>query len=49
VLRAMGLPPRQVQGALRFSIGPSTTDEEINRVLDVLPRVVERVRRVARL
>jgi cysteine desulfurase len=45
VLRAMGLPPARVQSAIRFSLGPSTTGEEIDRVLEVLPRVVARVRR----
>lgn len=48
VLRAMGLPPRRVQGSLRFSLGLGTTEAEIDRVLDVLPGLVERVRRVAR-
>jgi len=48
VLRAMGLPPGRVQGSLRFSLGPTTTADEIGRVLEVLPRVVERVRRVSR-
>lgn len=48
VLRAMGLPPRRVQGSLRFSLGPSTTADEIDRVLEVLPRLVNRVRSVAR-
>jgi len=48
VLRAMGLPPRRVQGSLRFSLAPSTTAQEIERVLEVLPRVVDRVRKVNR-
>ncbi len=47
VLRAMGLEPARVQSAIRFSLGPATTDEEIDRVLAVLPGVVERVRRVS--
>lgn len=46
VLRAMGLPPARVQSAIRFSLGPATTDEDIDRVLAVLPGVVERIRRV---
>jgi cysteine desulfurase len=46
VLRAMGLAPRRVQGSLRFSLGPTTTAEEIERLLEVLPRVVQRVRSV---
>lgn len=48
VLSAMGFPPRRVQGSLRFSLGPSTTIEEIDQVLDVLPKVVDRIRRVGR-
>ncbi len=47
VLRAMGLPPSRVQGSIRFSLGPSTTDEEITRVLDVLPRLAQRLRAAA--
>jgi cysteine desulfurase len=48
VLKAMGLPPRRVQGSLRFSLGATTTAEEIERVIEVLPALVERARRVAR-
>jgi len=48
VLRAMGLPPSRVQASLRFSLGPTNTDEEVSRVLDILPRVVERIRAVGR-
>jgi cysteine desulfurase len=48
VLRAMGLPHGRVQSSIRFSLGASTTDEEIGRVMEVLPRIVERLRRVGR-
>jgi cysteine desulfurase len=44
VLRAMGLPSSRVQSAIRFSLGFGTTDEEISRVLEVVPRVVARLR-----
>ena len=44
VLRAMGLPASRVQSAIRFSLGPETTSGEIERVLEVLPAVVRRVR-----
>ncbi len=44
VLRAMGLPPSRVEGAVRFSLGPATTAGEIDRVLDVVPVVVSRLR-----
>jgi cysteine desulfurase len=44
VLRAMGLPPARVQSAIRFSLGATTTDGDIDRVLDVLPPIVARLR-----
>ncbi|MEW5983315.1 MAG: cysteine desulfurase family protein [Acidobacteriota bacterium] len=47
VLKAMGLPPSRVQSAIRFSLGPTTTEEEINRVVDVLPATVSRLRSLA--
>jgi cysteine desulfurase len=46
VLAAMGLPPGRVEGSVRFSLGRTTTREEIDRVLQVLPPIVERMRRV---
>lgn len=42
VLLAMGVEPRQARGSLRFSLGHTTTVAEIDRVLEVLPSVVER-------
>jgi cysteine desulfurase len=44
VLLALGRDPDAAKSALRFSVGIDTTEAEIDRVLDVLPRVVERVR-----
>ena len=44
VLRAIGLPPSRVEGAVRFSLGPATTADEIDRVLDVVPSIVSRLR-----
>jgi cysteine desulfurase len=44
VLQAMGLPPARVEGAVRFSLGPATTSAEIDRVLEVVPAVVARLR-----
>ena len=48
VLRAMGLPPSRAQNALRFSLGTSNTRAEIDRLLDVLPAIVERARQLRR-
>ena len=44
VLRAIGLSSSRVQSAIRFSLGPGTTEAEIDRVLDVLPALVARLR-----
>ncbi|MBL7159529.1 cysteine desulfurase [Candidatus Microgenomates bacterium] len=47
VLTAMGISPELAHGSLRFSLGKKTTDEEIDYALSVLPRVVERLRKIA--
>jgi cysteine desulfurase len=44
VLTAMGVPTEWALGALRFSLGRSTSDADIDYVLDVLPACVERLR-----
>ena len=44
VLLAMGRTPEQARGSLRFSVGPSNTAAEIERVLELLPPLVARVR-----
>ena len=44
VLLAMGRTEAQARGSLRFSVGPSNTAAEIERVLALLPGLVARVR-----
>jgi len=44
VLRAIGVPIELAKGSIRFSLGRENTEEEIDKVLDVLPKVVERLR-----
>ena len=44
VLLAMGLGSELAQGSIRFSLGKDNLEEEVDRVLDVLPRIVERLR-----
>lgn len=44
VLKAMGLPHGRTLGSIRFSLGASNTDADIDRVLDVLPPLVEKLR-----
>ncbi len=46
VLKAMGIDPIIAHGAIRFSLSRFTTDQEIDRCLEVLPGVIERLRQV---
>jgi cysteine desulfurase len=49
MLLAIGLSHEQAHGSLRFSLGKWTTEEEIERVLDVLPSVVAKLRAMSPL
>jgi len=49
VLLALGLSHEQAHGSLRFSLGKWTTGDEIERVLDILPRVVAKLRAMSPL
>jgi cysteine desulfurase len=42
VMRAMKVPYTAALGAIRFSFSHENTDEDISRVLDVLPAIVEK-------
>ena len=44
VLRAMGFSPHRAQSSIRFSLGQGNTEEEVDKVIEVLPRVVEKLR-----
>jgi cysteine desulfurase len=44
VLLAMGVPAPVAQAAVRFSLGRSTTEAEVDRVLEIVPGVVEKLR-----
>ncbi|MFN3974578.1 MAG: cysteine desulfurase family protein [Dehalococcoidia bacterium] len=44
VLTAMGLPPDIARSSVRFTMGRDTSEEEIERVLRVLPDLVRRLR-----
>lgn len=47
VLLAMGLSKEAVQGSLRFSLGYGNSDDDIDRLLEVLPEAVSKVREMA--
>jgi len=49
VLLALGLSHEQAHGSLRFSLGKWTIEEEIERVLDVLPGIVTKLRAMSPL
>ncbi|MDO8679798.1 MAG: cysteine desulfurase family protein [Acidobacteriota bacterium] len=44
VLKAMGLPHLRTLGSIRFSLGASNTEADIDRVIEVLPPLVEKLR-----
>jgi cysteine desulfurase len=44
VLKAMGLPHARTLGSIRFSLGASNTEAEIDRVVAVLPKLVDKLR-----
>jgi len=49
VLLALGLHPLQAHSSLRLSLGKWTTDEEIDRVMEVLPRIIAKLRAMSPL
>ena len=49
VLLALGIPPEQAHCSLRFTLGRGNTEEDVERVLDVLPRVVAKLRAMSPL
>jgi cysteine desulfurase len=49
VLMALGLLPEQAHCSLRFTMGKWTTEEEITRVIEVLPRIVAKLRAMSPL
>lgn len=49
VLEAMGLPDDYADGALRFTLGRTTTEEDVQFLLERLPEVIGKARDVAKL
>ena len=49
VIRALGRDDELARGSIRFSLGKDTTEEEVDYVLEVLPRAVENLRRLSPL
>ena len=49
VLLALGLSPEQAHGSLRFTLGRENSEEDMKRVLKVLPGIVARLRAMSPL
>lgn len=47
VLKAMGVPFTAIHGSVRFSLSRYNTDEDIDKVLEVFPKIVENLRRLS--
>jgi len=47
VLLATGLRPEQAHGSLRVSLGRFTTEKEINQLIKVLPKIVQKIRAIS--
>jgi cysteine desulfurase len=47
VLRAMHLPNERARSSLRFSFGRYNTEAELDKVLEVIPRIVRKLRQLA--
>ncbi len=49
VLLALGLPPEQAHGSLRFTLGRENTEADVEQVLEVLPGIVAKLRAMSPL
>ncbi|MBU1699923.1 MAG: cysteine desulfurase NifS [Candidatus Eisenbacteria bacterium] len=47
VLRSMNIPFTAVHGSIRFSLSRYNTDEEIDRIIEVFPRIVSNLRNLS--
>jgi cysteine desulfurase len=47
VMRAMGVPYTAAHGATRFSLSRDTTQAEIDKVIEVMPGIIDRLRKLS--
>ena len=47
VMRAMGIPFTAAHGSIRFSLSRYNTDEDVDHVLENVPRIIERLRDIS--
>jgi cysteine desulfurase len=48
VLKAMGFPAHRTQNSIRFSLGAGNTEADVDRVVEVLPGIVDKLRSLTR-
>ena len=48
VLKAMGFPAHRTQNSIRFSLGVGNTEADIDRVIAVMPKIVDKLRSLTR-
>jgi cysteine desulfurase len=49
VLKAMGFPPHRTQNSIRFSLGAVNTQADVDRVVGILPGIVDKLRSLTRV
>ena len=47
VMRAMGIPYTAAHGTIRFSLSRYNTEEEIERVIEVVPPIIAQLRQLS--
>lgn len=47
VLLAMGVSEEEAHGAIRFTLGKNNTEDEIKKLIDILPVIVKRLRKIS--
>ena len=47
VLLAIGLKPQEAHGSLRISLGRQTTEKEINKLIEVLSKIIKKIRDIS--
>jgi cysteine desulfurase len=47
VLRAMGVPYTAAHGSIRFSLSRYNTDADVDKILEVLPPIIRRLREIS--
>lgn len=49
VLMALGVPHEKAHGSIRFSLGRESTPEDIDRLLEILPKIIKQLRAMSPL